>query len=54
MAWSQEKAAAELGVSWRAYKYLEAGRTTYGARPEVPRTVELACAALRCREAKQP
>jgi DNA-binding XRE family transcriptional regulator len=45
--WSQRRAAEALGVSWRAYRYLEEGATSHGVRrPTVPRHIELATAEL--------
>ena len=53
MGWPQAKAAAKLGVVLRTYKYLEAGRTSAGTViADVPRAIELACAALRCQQRK--
>jgi uncharacterized protein YfaT (DUF1175 family) len=41
------RAAAELGLKERAYKYLEQGVTSAGnPRPEIPRNIELAIAEL--------
>ena len=51
--WSTRRAADELGVSERTYKYLEQGSTSAGKlRPEIPRHIELAVAELTRRERK--
>jgi DNA-binding XRE family transcriptional regulator len=51
MGWPQSRAAAELGIVLRTYKYLEAGKTSGGkVVGDIPRAIELACAALRCRQ----
>jgi hypothetical protein len=47
MNWPQVKAATELGLSFRAYRYLEEGTTSRG-RPIalIPRDIEVACGVL--------
>jgi len=45
--WSLDEAARQLGISRRAYVYLEAGLTSRGRNmPFIPRMTELACAEL--------
>lgn len=52
LGWSQELAAAELGVALTTYRYYEYGRTSRGkAIREIPRVTALACAALSARPA---
>lgn len=47
LGWSQERAARELGVSLRTYKYFESGVSSGGLEHrEVPRYVELAAREL--------
>jgi len=51
LGWSQTDAADALGISFRAYQYLEAAVTSRG-RPIkfIPKLTELACAELARRE----
>ena len=52
MGWSLDEAARQLGISRRAYVYLEAGSTSRGRKmPFIPRVTELACAELARRRA---
>ena len=47
LGWSLDEAARQLGISRRAYVYLEAGLTSRGRNmPFIPRMTELACAEL--------
>jgi transcriptional regulator with XRE-family HTH domain len=43
MGWSQEAAAAQLGVSRRTVQHYELGRPFKGKTISIPRTVALAC-----------
>lgn len=55
LGWSQELAAAELGVALSTYRYYEYGRTSRGkAIGEIPRITALACAALSAQARPAP
>ena len=47
LGWSLTEAAEQLGITRRAYIYLEAGETSSGRKlKSIPRSYELACAEL--------
>jgi hypothetical protein len=47
MNWAQVKAATELDMSHRFYRYLEAGTTSRGRPIEfIPKNIEVACRVL--------
>ena len=51
LGWSQTDAADALGISFRAYRYLEAGVTSRARSLKfVPKLTELACAELTLRD----
>jgi transcriptional regulator with XRE-family HTH domain len=54
LGWSQLQAAEALGLALRFYRYLEAGETSGGARPNIPRPIELATCELTRRELPVP
>jgi len=45
LGWTAKQAAYELGVSYSMYRLYETG-IRHGRPVEIPRTVELSCAAL--------